>query len=98
MTTMNPDPAARTAEAVRRALIDAAEAAYEDAGVQGLCAEGRWEAAVSAMRRADLDAVSRQAGEAAESAPSTTPDHNRTAGDRNGAVGVSGTPVHPHRP
>jgi ribosomal protein L12E/L44/L45/RPP1/RPP2 len=95
---MNPHPDHGTVQAVRRALIDAAEAAYEDAGIQGLCAEGRWEAAVSAMRRVDLDAVSREAGEAAESAPSAPADHNRTAGDRNGAVGVSGTPVHPHRP
>lgn len=98
MTKMNPDPDHRSAEAVRRALIDAAEAAYEDAGVQGLCAEGRWEAAVSAMRRADLNAVAREAGEAAEPAPSAPPDHNRPAGDRNGAVGVSGTPLHPDRP
>jgi ribosomal protein L12E/L44/L45/RPP1/RPP2 len=96
--TMNAESSASTAKDVRRALIDAAEAAYEDAGVQGLCAEGRWEAAVSAMRRLDLDAVAREAGEAAESAPSASADHNRTAGDRNGAVGVSGAPVHPHHP
>jgi hypothetical protein len=54
-------------EAVRRALIDAAEAAYEDAGIQGLCGEGRWEAAVSAMRGVDLEAVARGAGEASTS-------------------------------
>ena len=42
------------AEAVRRACIEAALAAYEDAGVSGLCAEGRWEAAVSAMQSLDL--------------------------------------------
>jgi glutamate formiminotransferase/formiminotetrahydrofolate cyclodeaminase len=41
-------------EAVRRTLVEAALAAYEDAGVSGLCAEGRWEAAVSALRGADL--------------------------------------------
>lgn len=28
--------------------------AYEDAGVRGLCAEGRWEVAIDAMRRLDL--------------------------------------------
>jgi hypothetical protein len=38
------------AEAVRKACIEAALAAYEDAGISGLCAEGRWEAAVSAMQ------------------------------------------------
>lgn len=45
------------AEAVRRACIEAALAAYEDAGVSGLCAEGRWEAAVSAMQSLDLKRV-----------------------------------------
>jgi hypothetical protein len=94
---MTPDPDG-IAEAIRRALIDAAEAAYEDAGMQSLCAAGRWEAAISAMRRVDLDAVSRDAAEAAKSTPSTPADHNRTAGDRNGAAGVSGAPVHPDRP
>jgi len=38
------------AEAVRKACIEAALTAYEDAGISGLCAEGRWEAAVSAMQ------------------------------------------------
>lgn len=42
------------AEAIRSALLETAVRAYEDAGVQGLCAEGRWEAAVSAIRRLDL--------------------------------------------
>ena len=48
------EPHADTAEAVRRALLDAALGAYEDAGLSGLCAEGRWEAAVDAMRGVDL--------------------------------------------
>ena len=65
--TMNPE----LADAIRRALIDAGEAAYEDAGMQGLCAEGRWEAAVSAMRRVDVAAVAREAAEAAASSIST---------------------------
>jgi PAS domain S-box-containing protein len=37
-------------ETVRAACLDAALLAYEDAGVRGLCAEGRWEAALSAIR------------------------------------------------
>ena len=41
-------------ERIRSALLDAALRAWEDAGVQGLCMEGRWEAAVDAMRRLDL--------------------------------------------
>ncbi len=52
----------RLAEAVRAALREAANAAYEDAGVQGLCPEGRWEAAVSAMETLDLQDVLRNAG------------------------------------
>lgn len=47
------DPLA-LAENVRKACIEAALAAYEDAGISGLCAEGRWEAAVSAMQSLDL--------------------------------------------
>jgi len=43
-------------ETARRTLIDAAVVAYEDAGLSGLCAEGRWEAAVDAMRSVDLAA------------------------------------------
>ena len=54
MTENDRAPHADTAEAVRRALVDAAVAAYEDAGLSGLCAEGRWEAAVDAMRSLDL--------------------------------------------
>lgn len=45
------------AERVRAACVEAALQAYEDAGVQGVCAEGRWEAAVSAMRALDLDVL-----------------------------------------
>jgi len=50
---MENDPRA-LAEAARQACIAAALAAYEDAGVLGLCAEGRWEAAVSAMQSLEL--------------------------------------------
>ena len=39
---------------VRSELIRAALSAYEDAGMRGLCAEGAWEVAVSAMRSLDL--------------------------------------------
>ena len=38
------------AEAIRQACITAALQAYEDAGISGLCHEGRWEYAVDAMR------------------------------------------------
>jgi hypothetical protein len=45
------------AERIRSALIEAALAAYEDAGVRGLCAEGAWEVAVSTMRSLDLSGI-----------------------------------------
>ncbi len=47
----------RLAEAVRAACIKAALAAYEDGGVLGLCAEGRWEYAISALQQLDVDAL-----------------------------------------
>jgi len=51
------------AEALRRALLDAALAAYEDAGLSGLCAEGRWEAAIDAMRALDLSSLAAPAAD-----------------------------------
>jgi hypothetical protein len=44
-------------ETVREACLEAALAAYEDAGIRGLCAEGRWEAALAAIRHLDLSGV-----------------------------------------
>lgn len=49
----------RLAEAVRAACIKAALEAYEDGGILGLCAEGRWEYAISAMRQLDVTAALR---------------------------------------
>ena len=45
------------AQRVRAACLDAALAAYEDAGIRGLCADGRWEAALAAIRHVDLSGV-----------------------------------------
>ena len=45
------------AEAVRDACVQAALLAYEDAGIQGLCAEGRWECALGAIHGIDLEAI-----------------------------------------
>jgi hypothetical protein len=42
------------AKRIRDKCVEAALQAYEDAGMQGLCAEGRWEAAVGALRTVDL--------------------------------------------
>lgn len=51
------DAARRLAHAVRDACVRAALEGYEQAGLSGLCAEGRWEMAVDAMRSMELDAV-----------------------------------------
>jgi len=42
---------------VRDVCLRVALEAYERAGVGGLCAEGRWEMAVQAIRTRDLGAV-----------------------------------------
>lgn len=42
------------AKRIRDACLEAVREAYEDAGVQGLCAEGRWEAAVGALQTLDV--------------------------------------------
>ena len=44
-------------ERVRHLLLQTALEAYDDAALRGLCAEGAWEAAVSALRQADLSEV-----------------------------------------
>jgi hypothetical protein len=45
------------AERVRHVLVQTALAAYEDAALRGLCGEGAWEAAMSALRQVDLSEV-----------------------------------------
>jgi hypothetical protein len=59
------------AAAVRRACAEAAEGAYDDAGIRGLCAGGRWEVALEAIRRVDLEAVIRVVAGGARSEPSS---------------------------
>lgn len=54
LTQMEP---ATLAEAVRQACIEAAQTAYEDARLDGLCHEGAWECAVDAMRSLDLASI-----------------------------------------
>ena len=51
------DSKRRLAEAVRQACLNAARAGYENAGISGLCEEGRWECALDALRALDLEAV-----------------------------------------
>ena len=58
------------AETVRAACLDVARLAYEDAGIRGLCADGRWEAALTAIRQLDLSGVvGLRAGPAASTEP-----------------------------
>jgi hypothetical protein len=45
------------AESAKRALIAVALQAYEEAGLSGLCAEGRWEVAIGAMRNYDVRVI-----------------------------------------
>lgn len=54
------DDARQIAQRVRDACLAAAQAAYDDAGMSGLCGEGRWECAFQAIKHLDLDAVIRQ--------------------------------------
>ena len=51
------DERRQIAEAVRQACIEAALCAYEDAGLSGLCHEGRWAYAIDAMRGLSLPSV-----------------------------------------
>ena len=55
------DVARQLTEAVRNACIDAALDGYERASISGLCHEGAWEAAVSAIRMLALDALAERA-------------------------------------
>ena len=45
------------AEIVREACIQAAIDGYENASISGLCAEGAFESAISAIRMLDLDSL-----------------------------------------
>jgi hypothetical protein len=48
------------AKRIRAAYLEAVLQAYEDAGMQGLCAEGRWEAAISALKTVELAPLLRE--------------------------------------
>jgi hypothetical protein len=48
------------AKRIREACLEAVLQAYEDAGIQGLCAEGCWEAAISALRTVELAPLLRE--------------------------------------
>ena len=48
------------AKRIRDACLKAALEAYDDAGLQGLCAEGRWEVAIGALKALDLTPLLRE--------------------------------------
>lgn len=54
---LSTDDKRRIAEAIRQACIEAALEGYESAGISGLCHEGAWENAISAIRRLDLEGI-----------------------------------------
>lgn len=67
----------RLAEHLRAALIARGAAAHEDARLRGLCCEGAWEAALSAMRALDLEVLASElAGPAEPAAPVITSDRS----------------------
>lgn len=57
MDRIDTELAQRLAEEVRNACLQAAMTGYEDGGLSGLCAEGRWDLAVDAMRSLDVERV-----------------------------------------
>ena len=57
------DSASALADAIRSACIKAALLAYDDAGIRGLCHEGRWECALDAMGHLDLRGLTGLVGE-----------------------------------
>lgn len=63
--SQHTDTQSNLVEMVRAACLDAALAAYEDAGIRGLCADGRWEAALAAIRQLDLSLVLQPAADSA---------------------------------
>jgi len=50
----------KIAEAVRQACLTAALQAYEDAGMSGLCNEGRWEYVIDVLRHLELRTIVQQ--------------------------------------
>lgn len=47
----------KIAEKTRRACLDAAARAYQDAKLRGMCSEGAWDYALDAIRNLDMDQI-----------------------------------------
>jgi hypothetical protein len=76
MSDVPPD-AARLAEAVRDACVQAALYAFEDASMSGLCCTGAWECAVGAMRTLDLEAAVQRRSDSETNDPETSDEDAR---------------------
>jgi len=61
------------AEIIRRACLETALTTYEDAGVQGLCEAGRWEAAIGAIESLDVRPLIEHAAEPASAPENSLP-------------------------
>ncbi len=72
------------AEAMRQACMAAALQAYEEAGLSGLCQEGRWEYAMDAMRGLPLRPLV-QARHAVSPVPRCVPQGEDSPGQALGA-------------
>ncbi len=57
ITPTNAEKLPQLVETVRQACIEAALDGYEMAAMNGLCHEGAWEAAISAMQTLDMAAL-----------------------------------------
>ncbi len=60
------DEVQRLAWQIREACLSAAREGYEQAGIGGLCAEGRWEMAIDSVRSLDLGAIVRSLSQTVE--------------------------------
>ena len=56
-TSATNDAIQRVAHAVREARVRAAIDGYEQGGISGLCAEGRFDMAIDSVRARDLDGI-----------------------------------------
>jgi hypothetical protein len=66
----------QVAEAVRAACVQAALDGYEQASFDGLCCEGAYEAALSAVRMLNVDAI------VAQQLAQNTPSQGQSSGKR----------------
>lgn len=71
---------------VRKVCLEVAVQAYEEAGISGLCAEGRWEAAISAMESLEV-------GESLSLLPAPAEGELVRTGSRDGPEAWLGGPV-----